>query len=75
MAANAECQALLRTANRLFRFDDLLRARALLEIMSDVYPDEPQVWAALATMANDDTEMTQFLARASHANRSSALPT
>ncbi len=75
MTANVECQALLRTANRLFRFDDHHRARALLEIMSDVYPDEPQVWAALATMANDDTEMTTFLARASYANRLSALPT
>jgi hypothetical protein len=53
----------------LFRFEDLSRARALLEIMSDVYPDEPQVWAALATMANDDAEMTTFLSRASHANR------
>ena len=73
--ASTECQALLRTANRLFRFDDHQRARALLEIMSDVYPDEPQVWAALATMANDDTEMTTFLARASYANRRSALPT
>ena len=73
--ASTECQALLRTANRLFRFDDHQRARALLEIMSDVYPDEPQVWAALATMANDDTEMTTFLARASYANRLSALPT
>jgi hypothetical protein len=74
MAANAECQALLRTANRLFRFEDHHRARALLEIMSDVYPDEPQIWAALATMASDDAEMTQFLARASHANRLRALP-
>lgn len=66
--ASPECQALLRTANRLFRFDDLSRARALLEIMSDVYPDEPQVWAALATMARDDAEMTTFLSRASHAH-------
>jgi hypothetical protein len=74
MAANAECQALLRTANRLFRFEDHQRARALLEIMSDVYPDEPKIWAALATMASDDAEMTQFLARASHANRTNALP-
>ena len=73
--ASTECQALLRTANRLFRDEDHQRARALLEIMSDVYPDEPQVWAALATMANDDTEMTTFLARASYANRLSALPT
>ena len=72
--ASPECQALLRTANRLFRFEDLHRARALLEIMSDVYPDEPQVWAALATMATDDAEMTPFLARASHANRISTLP-
>ena len=72
--ASPECQALLRTANRLFRFEDLHRARALLEIMSDVYPDEPQVWAALATMATDDAEMTTFLARASHANRISTLP-
>jgi hypothetical protein len=66
--ASTECQSLLRTANRLFRFDDHQRARALLEIMSDVYPDEPQVWAALATMANDDAEMTTFLSRASHAH-------
>ncbi len=70
--ASPECQALLRTANRLFRFEDLCRARALLEIMSDVYPDEPQVWAALATMATDDAEMTTFLSRAS---RLSTLPT
>jgi hypothetical protein len=69
--ASPECQALLRTANRLFRFEDLCRARALLEIMSDVYPDEPQVWAALATMATDDAEMTTFLSRAS---RLSTLP-
>ncbi|NBU65392.1 MAG: hypothetical protein EBS29_12970 [Chloroflexia bacterium] len=74
MATNAECQALLRTANRLFRFEDHHRARALLEIMSDVYPDEPQVWAALATMARDDAEMTQFLARASHINHLSTIP-
>jgi hypothetical protein len=72
--ASPECQALLRTANRLFRFEDLSRARALLEIMSDVYPDEPQVWAALATMANDDAEMTTFLSRASHANRQGLAP-
>lgn len=66
--ASPECQALLKTANRLFRFDDHQRARTLLEIMSDVYPNEPQVWAALATMATDDAEMTTFLSRASHAH-------
>lgn len=63
--ADTECQALLKTANRLYRMGDARRARALLEIMSDVYPDNVQVWTSLATLASNDAEMTEFLARAS----------
>lgn len=62
--ADNECQALLKTANRLYRMGDIARARTLLEIMSEVYPDNAHVWATLATLAHNDTEMTEYLARA-----------
>ena len=62
--ADTECQALLKTANRLYRMGDARRARVLLEVMSDVYPENAQVWTTLATLADNDAEMTEFLARA-----------
>lgn len=62
--ADDTCQALLKTANRLYRMGDESRARALLEIISEVYPDNAQVWATLATVAHTDAEMTAYLARA-----------
>ncbi len=62
--ADPECQALLKTANRLYRMGDARRARILLEVMSDVYSENAQVWATLATLADNDVEMTEFLARA-----------
>ena len=62
--ADHECSALLRTANRLYRMGDARRARILLEIMSEVYPENAQVWATLATLAHNDAEKTEYLARA-----------
>jgi hypothetical protein len=41
----------------------------LLEVLSDVYPDNPKVWSALATVAHDNDEMTHFLAKAAAAHR------
>ena len=43
---------------------DARRARILLEIMSEVYPENAQVWATLATLAHNDAEKTEYLARA-----------
>lgn len=69
---DADAQALLKTANRLYREGDHARARALLAVMSDVYPDDPKIWSALATVAHDNEEMTQFLAKAAAAHRGTA---
>ena len=68
--SDVEAQALLKTVNRLYREGDHARARALLEVLSVVYPDNPKVWSALATVAHDNAEMTHFLAKASKAHRS-----
>ncbi len=68
--SDVEAQALLKTVNRLYREGDHARARALLEVLSVVYPDNPKVWSALATVAHDNDEMTHFLAKASKAHRS-----
>ena len=62
--ADSECTALLKTANRLYRMGDARRARILLEIMSEVYPENAHVWATLATLTNDDAQKTEYLARA-----------
>ncbi len=68
--SDVEAQVLLKTVNRLYREGDHNRARALLEVMSAVYPDNPKVWSALATVAHDNDEMTHFLAKAADAHRS-----
>ncbi|MFM2031796.1 MAG: hypothetical protein RLZZ297_561 [Chloroflexota bacterium] len=64
-----DAQALLKTANRLYREGDHARARVLLDALSDIFPDDPKIWSALATVAHDDDEMTQFLAKAAAAHR------
>ncbi len=66
---NTECEALLKIANRLYQQGDYRRVRILLEIMSDVYPREVQVWTTLAMVANNDSEKTEYLARASQLQR------
>lgn len=66
---NTECEALLKIANRLYQQADYHRVRTLLEIMSEVYPREVQVWTTLAMVANNDSEKTEYLARASQLQR------
>jgi hypothetical protein len=66
---NTECEALLKIANRLYQQEDFRRVRTLLEIMSEVYPREVQVWTTLAMVANNDSEKTEYLARASQLQR------
>lgn len=66
---NTECEALLKIANRLYQHGDYRRVRTLLEIMSEVYPHEVQVWTTLAMVVNNDNEKTEYLARASQLQR------
>lgn len=66
---NTECEALLKIANRLYQQGDYRRVRILLEIMGEVYPSEVQVWTTLAMVVNNDSEKTEYLARASQLQR------
>ena len=47
-----DAQALLKTANRLYREGDHARARVLLDALSDIFPDDPKIWSALATVVS-----------------------
>ncbi len=55
--------SLLQAALRVQKKGDLIRARALLRALASQQPDEPRVWAALATVAQTRDEQLQALGR------------